>query len=189
MLKQLGLMAVVATVISGLFFGGFALMHNDEAIESVNESVGPQGPVGPQGAAGKTGAQGPVGLQGLVGPQGPVGPQGQAGKDAIVNLSQLADQVSDILEDREDDPDFSTSGNAGNFNAEFSVKNSGVYTFTMTHFGVDECEVSIEDEDGNVQKLFDFTGHQVKTSTFSLTKNEVYTLHVSSDGVWKLKVN
>ena len=58
---------------------------------------GPPGPAGPAGPAGPQGVQGPVGPQGSPGPVGPIGPPGPAGPTGPVGSSGVLGSASSAL--------------------------------------------------------------------------------------------
>lgn len=179
----IGIVAILALIVG---ITSFAI--SQKSVTAVKGDQGIQGIVGEQGLRGYQGLQGLQGIAGIVGKDGVNGKDGINGKDAVVNLDTLTTQVANLLEDRENQPEFSTSGAAGNFSAKFKVDSTEQYDITLEHFGSGDFEVSLVDWNDNVDVLIDSQGHLKTTKPRNLTENKEYTLRVSAAGDWKVVI-
>lgn len=136
---------------------------------------------GDQGIRGYTGAAGVTGPQGLVGPRGP------QGDSTSVDIEALADAVVDELEDREDRINVTFTGGSGDKTKTLVILEDDSYEFKFRKYTSGDFEVSLEDEDGNVTELLDTTGH-VNTEDVRHLEEGVWTIHISSEGSWKIEV-
>lgn len=146
---------------------------------------GEQGDKGTRGVAGIQGAAGPAGKAGK---DGKDGAGGKDGKAAVINMDKLADNVADILDEREDASVVNFGGNSGSYALEFEIEDAGSYDFVLTHYGSGDFDVSLEDEDGFLYSLVDAQGHINITKSRVLDK-ATYILRVSADGEWLAEVN
>lgn len=183
-------LVIVVTAIIAI--AAFAMSYDSQvAVQGDKGDKGDQGIQGIQGEQGIRGIQGiqgiqgilGIGIQGLKGDKGDKGDIGIAGTTPVIDLNSLASKVEKLLDEDNETPYWSTSGTNGNYAPEFSIGYARDYTFTFTHFGADEFEVSLVDADGIVTVLLNSDGHLQMTKTIYLSQ-EVYTLRVSATGSW-----
>lgn len=181
-----GIIGAVVLVGGAFMFGIF------EAEVIVNEGEttiveGPDGPKGDQGVRGYTGSKGDAGSKGDTGSVGPMGPIGLTGANAYINISDLADEVADELEDRETRLSITYSDGDGNHTRTFEIDESDTYEFQIRNFASNDFYVSLEDEDGEIFPLLDTEGH-ISTKVIRSLDEGTWTLHVSSEGDWSVRV-
>ena len=149
---------------------------------------GEQGDRGDRGARGVEGSQGSQGVAGKAGKDGKDGEDGKDGKLANINMDKLADDVADLLDDRDENAIVTFGGNGGDYALEFDIEDDGDYVFTLTHYGSDDFDVSLEDEDGFLYSLVDTEGH-INIDKERELEEGTYILRVSADGEWAAEVH
>lgn len=177
---------VLAGMLGGALIMGLSFMMTDKTVV-LPEDFDIYTYIDIEDLKGDRGDRGFVGAMGGMGATGAMGATGTPGVDADIDLDDLTDDVIDEIEDREDADVFTFDGEDGDYTLELDIRHDGDYRFEIRHFGSDDFDVSLEDEDGDVEMLVDGEGHLSHIMTRDLERGD-YILRVSADGDWNIEV-